>query len=169
MVSLGVVVPCRNDAALLERCLDSFANQKRPADEVIVVDNLMDIEGCNADYVAQQEAMQVLNDLALTTGSTVIVLHHATDKSFEASADPYAPPARKEIKNGMSEKPQNIVTVAVNPHSEEVRVVPVKQRMAKSDPTGKRWTPLRAIVNQSRYERGSMYTPSDLSFVGRPS
>ncbi len=37
--TFSVVIPCRNDAELLERCLTSFAAQLRPADEVIVVDN----------------------------------------------------------------------------------------------------------------------------------
>lgn len=34
-----VVIPCRNDADFLERCLDALAAQTHPADRVIVVDN----------------------------------------------------------------------------------------------------------------------------------
>jgi glycosyltransferase involved in cell wall biosynthesis len=37
--TFSVVIPCRNDAELLDRCLNSFAAQLRPADEIIVVDN----------------------------------------------------------------------------------------------------------------------------------
>ncbi|WP_291314885.1 glycosyltransferase [Corynebacterium sp. UBA2622] len=37
--SVALVIPCRNDAALLGRCLDSFARQSVPADAVVVVDN----------------------------------------------------------------------------------------------------------------------------------
>ncbi|SDL61960.1 Glycosyltransferase involved in cell wall bisynthesis [Corynebacterium mycetoides] len=37
--TIGLVVPCLNDAALLARCLDSFTSQTRPFDRVIVVDN----------------------------------------------------------------------------------------------------------------------------------
>ncbi|AZA12459.1 glycosyltransferase family 2 protein [Corynebacterium choanae] len=36
---LSVVIPCLNDAALLETCLQAFAQQQVPADEIIVVDN----------------------------------------------------------------------------------------------------------------------------------
>lgn len=36
---VGVVIPCRNDAALLEACLAALAAQTRPADRVVVVDN----------------------------------------------------------------------------------------------------------------------------------
>lgn len=37
--SVSVVIPVRNDALLLERCLHALAQQTRRADEVIVVDN----------------------------------------------------------------------------------------------------------------------------------
>ncbi|UBH06404.1 glycosyl hydrolase [Leucobacter sp. Psy1] len=38
-VSVSVVIPVKDDAALLERCLTALAEQHRAADEVIVVDN----------------------------------------------------------------------------------------------------------------------------------
>ena len=37
--TIGLVIPCRNDARLLDPCLDSVAQQTRPFDCVIVVDN----------------------------------------------------------------------------------------------------------------------------------
>ncbi len=36
---ISVVIPCYNDATLLQRALNSFANQDVLADEIIVVDN----------------------------------------------------------------------------------------------------------------------------------
>lgn len=36
---VSVVIPARNDAAMLARCLDSLAGQRRPPDEIVVVDN----------------------------------------------------------------------------------------------------------------------------------
>jgi glycosyltransferase involved in cell wall biosynthesis len=36
---VSVVIPARNDAEMLARCLDSLAAQTRPADEIVVVDN----------------------------------------------------------------------------------------------------------------------------------
>ncbi|MER7798179.1 glycosyltransferase family A protein [Microbacterium sp. NPDC096154] len=36
---ISVVVPVRNDARLLERCLAALGAQTRPADEIVVVDN----------------------------------------------------------------------------------------------------------------------------------
>ncbi|WP_203137374.1 glycosyltransferase family A protein [Microbacterium sp. JZ31] len=36
---ISVVIPVRDDARLLERCLAALARQSRPADEIVVVDN----------------------------------------------------------------------------------------------------------------------------------
>ena len=42
---------------------------------LIVIDNLMDIQDCESDYQAQQEAMQWITALGRDTGSTIIVTH----------------------------------------------------------------------------------------------
>jgi len=39
MSSISVVIPVLDDAELLERCLRALAEQDRPADEIVVVDN----------------------------------------------------------------------------------------------------------------------------------
>lgn len=39
MSTISVIIPCLDDARLLEACLAALAAQTRPADEVIVVDN----------------------------------------------------------------------------------------------------------------------------------
>lgn len=39
MTRIAVVIPCRNDAAMLQSCLALLALQDRPADRIIVVDN----------------------------------------------------------------------------------------------------------------------------------
>jgi len=39
MATISVVVPSRNDAVMLKKCLTLLSLQARPADEVIVVDN----------------------------------------------------------------------------------------------------------------------------------
>lgn len=120
--------------------------------EVIVIDNLMDIEGCESDYTAQMEAMQLLTALARDTESTVIVLHHATDKSARAETQPGYPPSRKEIKGGHSEKPQMVLGVAYHQDSGELRVAVLKQRSGKSDPDANDFIRLRAYPEYNRFE-----------------
>jgi glycosyltransferase involved in cell wall biosynthesis len=39
MTTLSVVIPAKDDAEMLERCLKALTAQTRPADEIIVVDN----------------------------------------------------------------------------------------------------------------------------------
>lgn len=101
--------------------------------EVIVIDNLMDLEGAESDYSVQMEAMQWITMLARSTGALVLILHHATDKS---DADPTTPAPRSNIKNGMSEKPEVILSVAADPSPDSkilaVNVACVKNREGPS-------------------------------------
>lgn len=124
--------------------LDAYVELWGAFPDVIVVDNLMDIEGCEDDYKAQMTAMQSLSDLSRDTGSTVIVLHHATDKSAEARYDPDLPPSRADVKNGLAEKPELALTVALSPHTSEFRIATVKQRMGPSDQSGRKFATLHA-------------------------
>jgi len=39
LITISVVIPVYNDAEFLRTCLRALSQQRRPADEVIVVDN----------------------------------------------------------------------------------------------------------------------------------
>ena len=123
--------------------------------KVIVVDNLMDIEDCDSDYTAQQAAMSELTAIARNTGATTMILHHATDKAMTADIDPGTPPSRKEIKNGMSEKPELTLTVGLSPHNRggmhEYRVACVKQRMGPSDPSAQSYVTLACFPEKTQF------------------
>lgn len=118
---------------------------------VIVIDNLMDIDGCDSDNVAQKAAMQNLTSLSRTTGSTVIVLHHATDKGERAKTLPGYPPPRNEILNSVQEKPQLTLTCALHDESGEFRLACVKQRSGRSDPAAESIIRLRAWPEVTRF------------------
>jgi len=138
--------------------IESYVELWNRFPEVIVVDNLMDVEGAQADYVGQMDAMQAISELSRNTGATVIVLHHASDKSWDAKTDPWKPPSRDQIKGGMSEKPELCLSVALDPQSYLYRVACLKQRLGPSDPTAQSFATLRADPARTRflsYERES--------------
>ncbi|MEU7643374.1 AAA family ATPase [Streptomyces huasconensis] len=120
---------------------------------VIVIDNLMDVENAESDYTEQMAVMSGLTELARATGATVIVLHHASDKSWEAKSDPWAPPSRDQVKGGLSEKPELSLSVALDPTSLEFRIAVIKQRMGPSDPTAKRYATLRCHPEYTRFAK----------------
>ena len=121
--------------------------------EVMVFDNLMDIEDATSDYSEQMAVLDIITDLARTTGATVLVLHHASDKSWEAKSDPWSPPSRDQVKGGLSEKPELSLSVALNPRSHEYRIAVIKQRMGPSDPTAQTFATIRAIPDRTRFAR----------------
>lgn len=132
--------------------LDAYVELWDRWPEVIVFDNLMDFEGAEADYTVQMNVMSNVTDLSRATGSTVIILHHATDKSWDAKTDPWSPPSRQEIKGGLSEKPELSLSVALDPYTLEYKVACIKQRMGPSDPTAKSYATLRCRPEITSFE-----------------
>ncbi len=119
--------------------------------KVIVLDNLCDVEGAESDYVAQMAVMASCTEMARETGATVIVMHHATDKGQSAIADPWGPPSRDQAKNGLSEKPELSLSVALDPTSYEFKIAITKQRMGRSDPTARTFARLRCYPEMTRF------------------
>lgn len=74
MLTVSIVIPCKNDARMLARCLNALSEQLRPGDEVIVVDN-----GSTDDS----------EEVARAAGARVIVagggLANATASGFDAA------------------------------------------------------------------------------------
>lgn len=118
---------------------------------VVVFDNLMDFEGAEADYSAQMETMQYLTEFCRETGSTVIVMHHASDKQMDPRR-PWKPPARNEIKGGLGEKPELALGVALDNASLDFNIAVLKQRMGPQDPSGENYVALRCIPELTRFE-----------------
>ena len=119
--------------------------------QVLVLDNLMDFDGAESDYTAQMTVMARVTELARATGTTVMILHHASDKSWEAKSDPWAPPSRDQVKGGLSEKPELSLSVALDPNTLAYRIAVIKQRMGPSDPTARTYAVLRADPEHTRF------------------
>ncbi|MEU7030029.1 AAA family ATPase [Streptomyces sp. NPDC046275] len=127
---------------------------------VMVFDNLMDFDSAESDYTEQMAVMSGLTELARATGATVIVLHHASDKSWEAKSDPWAPPSRDQVKGGLSEKPELSLSVALDPTSHEYRVAVIKQRMGPCDPTARRYASMRCHPEVTRFSKLERAVPA---------
>lgn len=119
--------------------------------EAIVLDNLMDFENAESDYSEQMAVMSNCTEISRATGSTTFILHHASDKSWDAKTDPYSPPARNDIKNGLAEKPELALTVALDPYSMDYKIACVKQRMGPSDPSARTWATLKCEPSVTRF------------------
>ena len=113
--------------------LNAYVEVKEKYPDVIVIDNLMDVEDADSDASAQAHAMQEFAALCRNTGSTVIVLHHATENTMRSS---YEPPIKKEILNKVDKKPELILGVGFQDCQPQpkFRVAVLKQRMGRSDP-----------------------------------
>jgi hypothetical protein len=139
--------------------LDGYVEVWDADPDVIVFDNLMDFQDAEADYALQMAVMSNLTDLARETGSAVVVLHHATDKSSDARSAPGEPGPRSDIKNGMAEKPAEIWMVALesegfDAHGRKLfafRLARVKGRMGPSDPSGRRYVTIYAQPEITRF------------------
>lgn len=121
--------------------------------EVVVFDNLMDFEGAESDYTEQMAVMQGCTELARHTGATVMILHHASDKAWEAKSNPWNPPSRDQIKGGLSEKPELSLSVALDPTSMAYNIACVKQRMGPCDPTAQRYATLICEPEYTRFRK----------------
>lgn len=121
--------------------------------EVLVFDNLMDFEGAESDYTEQMAVMQGCTEIARHTGATVIILHHASDKNWEAKTNPWAPPSRDQVKGGLSEKPELSLSVALDPTSLAYNVACIKQRMGPCDPTAGRYATMICQPEYTRFKK----------------
>ena len=131
--------------------------------QVVVFDNLMDFAGGESDYEAQMGVMQDITSFARATGCTVIVLHHASDKTMDAKNAPWRPPSRDQIKNGMAEKPELTLTIGLDPVNKEFHVACVKQRDGFCDPSAEHIVTL--AVDPSRTWFGVAGTTPEVGVV----
>lgn len=133
--------------------LDAYVELHNAFPDLLIIDNLMDVEGCSEDYKAQMNAMQWLHNLSREYGFAVMVMAHMSDKGERGKNAPHEPGPRSEIKNGLSEKPEVILSLALNPFTNEMHAAVVKNRLGKSDPSGRQYATIQAIPEQSRYVR----------------
>lgn len=119
--------------------------------EAVIFDNLMDFEGAESDYSAQMETMQYLTEFCRETGSTTIVMHHASDKAMDARR-PFKPPSRADVKGGLAEKPEISLGVALCNNTLDFNIAVLKNRMGPQDPSGENYKTLKCIPELTRFQ-----------------
>lgn len=141
----------------IDREMDAWVELHDEFPPIVVIDNLMDYEGAESDYAAQMALMQSVTEMSRDTGAAVIVMHHASDKSWESKTDPFKPPSRQEIKGGLSEKPAMSWGVALDPTTMDFHIAVLKDRSGPNDPTGRRFITLRCEPERTRFHaKGSL-------------
>jgi len=108
----------------------------------------MDVEDGTSEYAAQMDIMGLLVELARSTGATVLVLHHCSEKRGGYVS---TPPPRDSIKNGMTEKPQCILTINLDPFTMDFKVAIVKQRMGPAHKNAQLLATIKAEPEKTRF------------------
>ena len=115
--------------------------------ELIIIDNLMNVAALHDnDLTGMRDIMKACHHIARETEAAVFVLHHTS----EAEGDPYRPPARKAIQGKVSQLPEMIITVAMEPERSEFRIACVKNRFAKNSALGNEWVTLYSDASRMK-------------------
>jgi RecA-family ATPase len=129
--------------------LDDLDGEIKAFDEVwgepphlVIVDNLMNVVAeQDNEWAGMREIMKALHHVAHTTGAAVWVLHHTS----ENEGRPTLPPPRKAIQGKVSQLPEMILTVAMDPDAGSLHVACVKNRSGAYKADGSDFTTLFAV------------------------
>ena len=101
--------------------------------ELIVVDNLMNVlSGLDNEWQGMREVMSAMHTLARATEACVLVLHHVSENDSKANY----PAPRRAIQGKVSQLPELILTLAIEPGAGIFRVACVKNRHGVHDASG---------------------------------
>jgi hypothetical protein len=139
------------DAEHVQFSFDSYTTEEIHADvmaygvihgsfpELMVVDNLRNVaRGDSGDYEAQGHALDELDALAQSTGSHVLVLHHANGQYDDGTK----PIPLSGLENKVSKYPTQILTMHRDGEDRRVLCI-VKNRTGRQDPSGRLQVALR--------------------------
>lgn len=137
--------PTLEDIALeLEAYLELFADYPT----LLVVDNLMNLVGGNEnEWAAMRESMVAMHHLARATEACVLVLHHVSENESKS----VYPAPRRAIQGKVSQLPEQILSVALDPAEDEFRVAAVKNRHGKHDASGYSWIGIPVDLSKMRF------------------
>ncbi len=136
--------PTLDDIQLI---IQSYGEKYGLFPELIIIDNLMNVAALHDnEWTGMRDIMKACHHIARETEAAVFVLHHTS----EAEGDPYKPPARKAIQGKVSQLPEMIITVAMEPERSEFRIACVKNRFAKNSAMGNEWVTLYSDASRMK-------------------
>ena len=106
--TITILIPCYNEEKTIEKCLLSWINQTRPADEIIVVDdcskdNTLQIlnkykdqitiiplpkNTGNKSHVQQEGLKHIKTDVFISTDADTLMDKHMVERVYKAFLDP---------------------------------------------------------------------------------
>ena len=133
----------------IELTLDAYDELYGQNPSVMVIDNLMNVEGIDGENekAGLIEIQKHLKYWSRDRGMAVLVLHHCS----EAEGKPHLPPGRKAVQQKVSELPEMILTVAYDEGNSLFGVAAVKNRHGRADPAAQDPTWLWADMDTGRF------------------
>lgn len=99
--------------------------------EIIVIDNLMNVTGEDADeWASMRSTARVIHKLTRVTKAALFVLHHMADDR----QDPTSPAPRSKLQGKVGQLPKAILSLALD--GDRLKVAPVKNRWGPGDASG---------------------------------
>lgn len=100
--------------------------------KLIILDNLLNVSNDAGDFNGLVEIMGDLHAMARAKDASLWVLHHVN----ESTSKPEYPASRSSIRGKISQYPEVIVSLAMVPQENIMRVAVVKHRHAQPSPSG---------------------------------
>lgn len=128
--------------------LDAYVELYDAWPDVIVIDNLMNV---TVDHENEWSGLRLvlieLHALARMTGAAVVVLHHMS----EAVGKSDVPMPRRALHGKVSQLPEVILSIAVDPAESSLKVAVVKNRDGRADASADRFIRLSAEMDKTRF------------------
>jgi len=127
--------------------------------DLIVIDNLLNVvyETSENEWTGLRHLMAEMHAVARQSGSALFVLHHTSEGEGKATE----PPTQRSVMGKVSHAPELVLTVAIEPDEQEMRLCAVKNRAGKSNASAREGSWVRLDADLSRMTlREKSHAPS---------
>jgi hypothetical protein len=127
--------------------LDAYVELHDSYPRCIIIDNAMNVEGeMDDEQGGLKLVFKELHRLAHETGIAVFLLHHAREEG-----DSKLPPPLSALQGKVSQLPEIVLGVALDPDTNTFKIAPVKVRSGKSDKSGNTFITVSADPSRANF------------------